>query len=642
MVCLRQTEMKLKRILRLLPPIPLGYTVTIYFVFFGIFIGYLSFLIITISAARSNTEMAYRTIIPIIKEITGTKGEDFITDLVNTKNQEFIRLNNAIQRSTSTFGKIAYSIYFHEKGDVDWKKLYLDKDEIFREEGASESEKLLLDKARARRFHHSYRIFFDKSDRVALYMLLPLKNARNTYVLSIEIDREGLLLFIQKNVNRFLVFGGMLLVVSVILGQLFSHRIAGPIQKLSAAAQARSGGNREQDFVLSRRDEIGVLADSLNVMTREIDRHLQEVDRRMKTMETMNQIDKVVLSSISRSDLMERIITLVSSLFGSGFTALLLLDSERNGFELLSSHGTANEGILTGGPLISGDAIGSGRIADLRSHLQIDPGETSQGILPFFESLSGSRGCGWVNIPVVISDTYIGSLVLSRSGRRASFSEEEVESAKMLGDQVGIALQSLRAFEEKERLLLGILLALTRTIDAKSKWTAGHSERVAMYSERIGVRLGLNEEEMRTLSFSAILHDIGKIGISERILDKPGKLSDEEYTIIKEHPATGARIISDIPSYESILPGILYHHEHWDGSGYPDGLEGEEIPLTSRIITVADVFDAITADRPYRNGLMGNEALDFMKRQKGALLDSNIVRVFLEIIQEEELIQCRR
>lgn len=640
-MCLRQEKMKLKSILFRLPPIPLGYTVTIYFVGFGIFIGYLSFIIITVSAARSNTEMAYQTIIPIIKEITGKRGEDFIIDLINTKNQDIVRLHNAIQRSSSAFGRIAYTIYFLRKGDTEWKKLYLGSDGIFREQQAGEREELLLDKARVRRFHHSYRVFFDRSDRVSLYMLLPLKNARNAYILSLEMDREGIALFIRNNVNRFLVFGAVLLLISMVLGKLFSRRIAGPIKKLSLVAQARAEGNQEQAFTLTRRDEIGVLADSLNTMTREIDRHLREVKRRMITMETMNQIDKAVLSSISRSDLMDRIINLVSSLFGSGFTALLLYNIEQRGFELLSSRRTGGEGILTGGSLISEEDIGSDGIACLRNHFLVHPDETSQKkLLPILESISGDRVCSWANVPVYISDNYIGSLLLARSGRDASFSGEEVESAKMLGDQVGIALQSLRAFEEKERLLLGILLALTRTIDAKSKWTAGHSERVAMYSERIGVRLGMNEVDVRTLSFSAILHDIGKIGISERILDKPGKLTEDEYAIIKEHPATGARIISDIPSYESILPGILYHHEHWDGSGYPEGLRGEEIPLASRIITVADVFDAITADRPYRKGLRGEEAQEFMRSQSGALFDSMILQLLLEILHEEEMMKC--
>jgi putative nucleotidyltransferase with HDIG domain len=192
-------------------------------------------------------------------------------------------------------------------------------------------------------------------------------------------------------------------------------------------------------------------------------------------------------------------------------------------------------------------------------------------------------------------------------------------------------------FEEKESLLFGIMIALTKSIDAKSKWTAGHSERVAKFVENIAIEMQLDEEKIRTLTISAVLHDIGKIAVPEQILDKPAKLTLNEFDIIKTHPVVGAKIISDIPAYENILPGVLYHHEHWDGSGYPEGIKGQQIPLNSRIITVADVFDAITDDRPYRKGMNYNEAILFMKDQKGKLFDAEIVDIFIELSKKLNL-----
>ncbi|TFH39089.1 MAG: HD domain-containing protein [Chrysiogenales bacterium] len=627
--------MKLKSIVNRVPPVSLGMKVTLYFVGFGLFIGYLSFILFTIGSARANVELAYQIIVPLLNEITGTKGDDFISDLINTKNKEIVRLNNVIHRTSSAYGRILSTIFFLRKGGREWKKIYVDRDGIFRERPAGLEEIPLLETALKRRFHHSSRFFFGRSDRVSLYMLLPLNRAQNVYILSLEMDREGITLFIRKNVHRIAAFGTLLLLVSFILGKVFAYRIAGPIKKLSAAAQGRAAGDLKQEFTLERRDEIGALSDSLKSMTHEIDRHLREVERRVKTMETMNQIDKAVLSSISRSDLMGRIILLVSSLFGSDFTALLLYDPNRHGFGLLSSSQIRGEGMLSERPFISQDTIGSKGMARLRKISYFTPGKSEDDI----GDIIGLRGVSGikigVNVPVNSADTYRGSLLLVRIGTSAFFSEKEVESAKMLADQVGIALQSVRAFEEKEQLLLGILLALTRSIDAKSKWTAGHSERVAMYSEKIGVRLGMNDNEVRTLALSALLHDIGKIAISELILDKPGRLTEQEYALIKEHPATGARIIADIPSYGEILPGILYHHEHWDGSGYPRGLRGEEIPFTSRIITIADVYDAITADRPYRKGLSDGNVIAFMMDQSGALFDASIVTLLLEILREE-------
>lgn len=185
--------------------------------------------------------------------------------------------------------------------------------------------------------------------------------------------------------------------------------------------------------------------------------------------------------------------------------------------------------------------------------------------------------------------------------------------------------------KEREKILIGILIALTRAIDAKSPWTAGHSERVTRFAEAVGRGMRLNEDQMRVLTISAILHDIGKIAVPEQILDKPGKLTDEEFAVVKKHSQAGADIISSIPSYETILPGILYHHERWDGGGYPEGLQGSSIPLFARIICIADVYDALTEDRPYRKAWSREQVRQFFEEQKGKMFDSELVDIFLKL-----------
>jgi HD-GYP domain-containing protein (c-di-GMP phosphodiesterase class II) len=189
------------------------------------------------------------------------------------------------------------------------------------------------------------------------------------------------------------------------------------------------------------------------------------------------------------------------------------------------------------------------------------------------------------------------------------------------------------AMKEREELMMGIMTALTRSIDAKSEWTAGHSERVTKYAELIGRKLKLTDDELRNLMISAILHDIGKIAVPEGILDKPGRLTEEEFSIVRKHPDVGANIIEDIPAYSNeILPGILHHHERWDGNGYPTGLEGESIPLFARIIAVADVFDAISAERPYRKAMNKEEVEKFIRDNMGKMFDPEITELFISII----------
>lgn len=206
-------------------------------------------------------------------------------------------------------------------------------------------------------------------------------------------------------------------------------------------------------------------------------------------------------------------------------------------------------------------------------------------------------------------------------------------------DEIGMLAEALNTMasriidgtKEREKILIGILIALTRAIDAKSPWTAGHSERVTQFAESIGRGLNLNEDQMRVLNISAILHDIGKIAVPEQILDKPGKLTDEEFGVIKKHPQTGADIISSIPSYDTILPGILHHHERWDGTGYPKGIGENDIPLFARIICIADVYDALTEDRPYRKAWSRQQVMDFFEEQKGKMFDSELVDVFIRL-----------
>jgi putative nucleotidyltransferase with HDIG domain len=209
------------------------------------------------------------------------------------------------------------------------------------------------------------------------------------------------------------------------------------------------------------------------------------------------------------------------------------------------------------------------------------------------------------------------------------------EIGRLAGTLNYMAQKIRESMKEREELMLGILTALTRSIDAKSRWTAGHSERVTKYAEMIGRKLKFSDEDLRNLVISALLHDIGKLAVPEEILDKPGRLTDEEFDVVKTHPRVGANIVEEIPTYHDvILPGILHHHERWDGKGYPKGLEGEEIPLFARIITVADVFDAITADRPYRKAMSEEEVRVFVKENIGKMFDPEITELFISVIMD--------
>ena len=185
-----------------------------------------------------------------------------------------------------------------------------------------------------------------------------------------------------------------------------------------------------------------------------------------------------------------------------------------------------------------------------------------------------------------------------------------------------------RAAEENNELFLGTIRALAQAIDAKDPYTRGHSMRVNKYSVIIARNLGLSGEEIRDINVSSLLHDVGKIGIDDSILKKPGMLTHEEFNIMKAHPVLGANIMEPIRQMEDILPGLRFHHERWNGSGYPDGLQEDNIPLMARIIAVADTFDAMTTQRPYQNPMTSAQAHAKINDLTGIGFDDRVVEAF--------------
>ncbi len=220
-----------------------------------------------------------------------------------------------------------------------------------------------------------------------------------------------------------------------------------------------------------------------------------------------------------------------------------------------------------------------------------------------------------------------GVLVLAGQNRLSD--REETTAVRQLADQLSLSLSRAEVAGELEALNIGILTALARTVDANSRWTHGHSERVTKYALIIAAELGRSEEDLQELKQAGLLHDLGKVSIPQEILNKPGKLTAEEYTLIQQHPGEADRILEPIHVFKSIRPLVRQHHERWDGAGYPDGLKGDEIHPGARILSVADVLDALYSDRPYREGWPRGRVLDYLKDEAGKAFDPKVVRAAL-------------
>ncbi len=187
--------------------------------------------------------------------------------------------------------------------------------------------------------------------------------------------------------------------------------------------------------------------------------------------------------------------------------------------------------------------------------------------------------------------------------------------------------------KEIELMMLQSLATMANTIDAKDPYTKGHSFRVAEYAVAIAKKMGFTQEEQQNIRYVALLHDVGKIGIPDEILKKPALHSMDEYEKVKDHTVIGGRILQNLITIENVVEGAMYHHENWDGTGYPEGLKGEEIPLVARIICVADTFDAMTTDRVYRKKLQKEEVRQEFEQGKGKQFDPVITDIFLQMIE---------
>jgi len=195
----------------------------------------------------------------------------------------------------------------------------------------------------------------------------------------------------------------------------------------------------------------------------------------------------------------------------------------------------------------------------------------------------------------------------------------------------------VKAAQENRELFVSSIRMIATAIDAKDPYTRGHSDRVCAYSMAVAREMGLKGAELEEVRVSAMLHDVGKIGIDDRVLRKPSALNDDEFAMIKSHPFTGAQIMEPVPQLKNIIPGIKYHHENWGGGGYPEGIKGEDIPRIARIIAVADTFDAMTTDRPYQKAMSPRYAAEKIRSLVGKRFEPAIVEAFLKAFEKGEI-----
>jgi len=362
--------------------------------------------------------------------------------------------------------------------------------------------------------------------------------------------------------------------------------------------------------------------------TRDLQRALDKSNEWEKQLITLTVLSRILNSTLEHRSVRRRAMQAATELMKAEVGSLLLIDEETNRLYFEVALGDKEETVKTF-HLEMGEGI-AGWVAQHGDPLIVHDAQNDPRFFSEVDKKSEFTTRNVICVPVKVKDKTIGVLEAINKLGGGSFSEDDLTIFQSLADQVAVALDNARLLEEIESLFFQTAESLADAIEKRDPYTGGHTKRVTTYSIAMGEQLNLDPDEMRRLKLAAILHDIGKIGVEDIILRKEDKLTEEEYDQMKKHTLMGAEIIGHIKQLRGIIPGLKYHHEKVDGKGYPEGLADGSIPLIAKIVAVADTFDAMTSDRPYRKALGKEEAFSELRRCVGTQFDRELVDSFIK------------
>ncbi len=382
----------------------------------------------------------------------------------------------------------------------------------------------------------------------------------------------------------------------------------------------RDPHNDDQSLTRSQKEDLLL---QLALTERKLSLAMQKLDARNQELATIQRLGRTIGSERQINRLCENTANEICRTLGAGAVSILLRDEFTGDLVTAAS----SDDLTIGGhhPRIkAGDGL-------LWQVMKSGKPLHLPGVAAATQFAGTHADHSGLAVPIQTQEKTLGVIYASVSAKGREFSSRDQDLLQSIANHAAVALDNATLYHDLENLFVGIAWSFAAALDAKSPWTAGHSKRVTQYSVAIAEELGQGSEFLKSVQTCGLLHDIGKIAIPERLLDKPGSITRQEHRTIAAHATQGAKILEHIDTFHPLIPGIRHHHERWDGRGFPDGLTEEEIPLLARVLAVADAYDAMTSDRPYRSRRTRSEALAEIERCSGSQFDPRVVAAFVQV-----------
>lgn len=354
---------------------------------------------------------------------------------------------------------------------------------------------------------------------------------------------------------------------------------------------------------------------------------------RLKALIPLLEINRALVMDMEQEDIFNTIMDVALSEIKADRASIMLLDEDTQELVVRASKGILDEKVK-GFRTKIGKGV-SGWVAQTGEGVIINNGIPSNSVIRDATRLNEvySGMC----VPLIVKGKTLGVINLSKIRQISPFTKGDLDLFSIIAGQLAVSLENSRLYSAIRENYFKTISALAAAIEAKDPYTKGHSAQVARYALAIAEEMGLPKEKIEEIHIAGILHDVGKIGITEQVLCKPGKLTDEEYAIMKEHPFHGERILEPIGFSEEIIKSIRHHHEWYDGRGYPDGLKRKEIPLGARILCVADTIEAMTSERYYRDILSLAKVIKELRDGSGSQFDPEVADAALRLIEKGKI-----